>query len=146
MAALAIPAMVTGTVLSAGAELKAGRSAAARGRTQKVMNEVAATQVVAVGQRKALEEKRQAEIMASRAVAVAAAGGSPDDIDNLIADISSEGVYRANVAMYEAETESENLKYQGLMAEQIGKEEEKASKLTALSTVLKGGGAIASYG
>jgi len=48
--------------------------------------------------------------------------------------------------MYEAETESENLKYQGLMAEQIGKEEEKASKLTALSTVLKGGGAIASYG
>lgn len=134
-----------GTVLSAGGQLKAGKRAGKRGRIQKAVNEVAAGQKVAVGQRTALEQKRQAELMASRAVAVAAAGGASQDIDNLIADIHGEGLYRANVAMYEAETEAENLKFEGLMAEQTGREREKASQIGALATVISGGARMKGY-
>lgn len=145
MANLAVPLMVGGTALSAYGEIQTGKRLEARGRTQKILNDVAAGQVVAVGQRKGLEAKRQAELMASRAVAVASAGGAAQDIDNLIADISSEGVYQANVSMYEAETESERLKYEGLMAEQTGREEAGAGMFKAFSTVLSGGAAIAAY-
>jgi len=143
--AVGLPLIAAGTVLSAGAQLSAGKKRAKRGRIQRAINEVAAGQTIATGQRVSLEQKRQAELMASRAVAVAAAGGAAQDIDNLIADIHGEGAYRANVAMYEAETEAENLKFQGLMAEQTGREAEKASQFGALATVISGGGKMAAY-
>lgn len=132
-----------GTILQAGAQQQEGYALASRGKVQKALNEVAATQVIATGQRKALDEKRQAELMASRAIAVAAAGGATQDIDHLLADISSEGIYRANVAMYEAETESETLKYEGMLAEEAGKEAQRASELGVYSTILSGGSKMA---
>lgn len=138
--------IVAGTVMEAGAEQELGFARASRGKVQKALNEVAATQVVAIGQRKAFGEKKQAELMASRAIAVSAAGGSPDDIDNLIADIDSAGIYNASIQMYEAETEAERLKFEGLMAEQTGKEEMEAGQLRAFSTVLSGAGSLASMG
>lgn len=129
-----------GTAISTIGQLRGGRAARNRGKRQKFLNELAAGQVIAVGQRKALEEKRQAKLMASRALAISAAGGAAQDMDNIIADIHGEGVYRANVAMYEAETEAENLRLEGLMAEETGKELEEASQIQALGTVLSGGG------
>lgn len=138
MAFLAVPLMIAGTLQSYSAQKAEGRELAEQGVIQKALNEVAAGQVKATGQRAALEETRKAEIMASRAVAVAAAGGSGQDINNLIADIKGEGAYRASLAMYEAETESENLKYQGLMAEQQGLKEKKAAGRRAFGTALSG--------
>lgn len=145
MAQLATPLIIGGSLLSYSAQRGAGRRALVRGKTQQALNEVAAGQVVAIGQRNALEEKRQADLMVSRALAVAAAGGAAQDIDNLIADISSEGVYKANIAMYEAETRAEQLKYEGILAERVGQEELEASRIGAFSTVLTGGAAAASY-
>ncbi|MGD9382202.1 MAG: hypothetical protein PVI03_07135 [Candidatus Thorarchaeota archaeon] len=136
-AALAL--MGGGTLLQASGILRGGKAARQRGTKQRIYNEIAAGQVIAVGQRKALEQKRQAELMASRALAVSAAGGAAQDMDNIIADIHGEGLYRANVAMYEAETEAENLRFEGLMAEETGKELEEASQIQALGTVLSGG-------
>lgn len=136
--------MAVGTVLSASEEQQAGYRSMRRGKVQKALNEVAATQEVAVGQRKALEAGRQADLMASRALAVASAGGAAQDIDNLIADISSEGVYEANVAMYEAESKAEKLKYEGVLAERYGREEQVVSKTKTYATVLSG--ATKAYG
>ncbi len=143
MAQLAVPLMIGGTLLSVAGQAKAGERSLVRGKTQKALNEVAAGQVIAIGQRSALEEKRRTEIIASRALAVASAGGAAQDIDRLIADISGEGLYRANLAMYEAETESERLKYEGVLAEQIGQDEFRAGGTQQLATVLSGGGAAA---
>jgi hypothetical protein len=60
--------------------------------------------VVAASQRQAAEERRQADLVASRALAVAAASGggvSDPTVVNIIARTRGEGVYRANVALYE---------------------------------------------
>jgi len=137
--------MAVGTVLSSSEQQQAGYASMRRGKVQKALNEVAATQEVAVGQRKALESGRQADLMASRALAVASAGGAAQDIDNLIADISSEGVYEANVAMYEAESKSEKLKYEGSLAERYGQEEQAVSKTKSYATVLSGASKVYGY-
>ena len=121
---------------------KTGKQAARRGREQRLYNEIAAGQTIAVGQRKALEEIRQGKLLASRLVAVAAAGGAPQDIDHLLADIEGEGIYRASIAMYEAESESERLKFEGLMAEKTGKELQSAAKMKGLATVISGAGSL----
>ena len=134
--------MVVGTLMGASGERKAGRRAAQRGREQKAFDEVYAGQVIAIGQRAALEQTRQAKLMASRAIAVAAAGGASQDIDHLIADIEGEGVYRASLAMYEAETEAERIKFQGLMAERTGRDLQSASNKRALATLISGAGSL----
>lgn len=143
MASLAL--MAVGTVLSASEEQQAGYRSMRRGKVQKVLNEVSATQEVAVGQRKALEVGRQADLVASRALAVASAGGAAEDIDNLIADIHGEGVYEANVAMYEAESKAEKLKYEGSLAEKFGQETQAVSKTKSYATVLSGAGKAYNY-
>ena len=97
-----------------------GEAALQRGREQRAYNEVAATQVEALGQIAAFEEGRQAEIMASRAVAVAAAGGMVSDVEHIIADIYGEGAYRASVRLHEAESAAERLRFEGKQAEQYG--------------------------
>lgn len=127
------------TVLQAGTQMEAGFRAQKRGYIQKELNDVAAGQVIAIGQRKALEEKRQSELMASRALAIAAAGGAAQDIDYLIADISGEGAYRANLAMYDAETEAERLKYEGKLAKEYGVETSEIAQQETLATVLTSG-------
>jgi len=115
-----------------------GKRAKARGVEQAVYNEVAATQVIAVGQKAAFEETRQAELMASRAIAVAAAGGIAQDIDHLIADIYGEGAYAASLALHAAETEAERLKFEGKQAEQYGIDQEKTYRDMGKAALLKG--------
>lgn len=131
-----------GTGLQVGAELGAGSLAAARGDIQKTLSDFSAEQAIAIGQRKSFESKRQAKLIASRAIAVAAAGGAAQDIDNLIADIEGEGAYRASLAMYEAETQAESIKLKGLMAEQMGRIRKKGSRMGALSTIISRGASL----
>lgn len=121
---------------------KTGKAARERGLEQQAYNEVAATQAIAVGQISALEEERQARLVASRAVAVAAAGGSVMDITNLLADIEGEGAYRASIAMFEAENEANRLKFEGEQAAKYGadledqyRDKAKATKLQALGSM-----------
>ena len=97
-----------------------GEAARERGRKQRAQYYVTAKNVMASGQQAMFEDKRQAELVASRAVAVAAAGGYIQDIDHLIADIYGEGAYRASLAMREAEMEAESLRFAGDQAEEYG--------------------------
>lgn len=92
---------------------KTGERAKQRAIEQDVFNESAAMQAMAAGQANAFEETRQSELMASRAVAVAAAGGSVNDIGHLIADIHGEGAYRASLVLREAEQYAESLRFEG---------------------------------
>ena len=126
--------------MSALNQMAAGDKAYALGLEQKAISEVAAGQATAVGQHKAYEVQRQYDLMASRAMAVSAAGGSADDIDNLIADIDSEGLYRAGLAIYEAETEAESIRYNGILSARQGKQAQDASRSTALATTITSAG------
>lgn len=68
---------------------------------------------VAASQRQALEERRQADLVASRALAVAAASGagvSDPTVVDIISRTKGEGHYRAAVALYEGEERSRSMR------------------------------------
>lgn len=134
---------VFGASKTAGGLEEMGEAARQRGREQKAFNYVAAKQAVATGQVGKFEEMRQAELVASRAVAVAAAGGYTQDIEHLLADIDGEGAYRASLVMYEAEREAESLRFAGDQAEKYGEAQRdmyrgqaKATKVNALTGLI----------
>lgn len=133
-----------GTGLQMYAQYKQSKMAALMGRMRKKYADKAAQDTVAAGQRAALEERRNAEILASRAIAVAAAGGRSGDqsMNKIVADINGEGAYRAAVAMYDAEEQAKKLKFEGAMAEYGGEQEARAGRLGVLGTALAGGGSM----
>jgi len=133
---------LAGGFTSASGVKKTGKAAREAGKEQQRYNLIAAGQAVAGGQRQAFEETRQAELVASRAVAVAAAGGYSADITNLLADIEGEGAYRANIAMFEAETEAERLRFAGDQAAKYGADQYDAAKKQAQGIKLQSIGSL----
>jgi len=79
--------------------------------------EIIAGREIAASQRVAAEERRQSELVASRALAVAASSGAgvtDPTVVRLIAQTKGEGVYRANLALYEGETRARQLRLQAV--------------------------------
>ena len=113
---------------------KTGKEAKKRGREQRAFNYATAKQVMASGQAAMFDETRQAELVASRAIAVAAAGGYIDDIDHLLADIHGEGAYRASLVMRDYEMEAESLRFQGDQAAEYGADQYQLYKGRATAT------------
>lgn len=78
---------------------------------------------IAVGQRGALEQERQARLVQSRTLAVAAASGggvSDPTIVNMLAKTAGEGTYRARVALYGGEERARLLRMQAAAADYEG--------------------------
>ena len=124
---------------------KRGRAKRRAGRLKKALSDKAAKETIASAQRVSMEEKRQAELIASRALAVAAAsGGGADDptVNKIIADIKGEGAYRAAVAMYEGESQAQNLRLEGKLAKEAGDEAYKQTKITGLGSLLETGASM----
>jgi len=105
-----------------------------RGEEQRGYNEFTAKQIMAGAQIEMFEEGRQAELLASRAVAVAAAGGYIDDIDHLLADIHGEGAYRASQVLRSAGMEAEGLRFEGEQAAKYGADKASYYKAEADAT------------
>ena len=134
---------LAGASADASALKRAGRESKARGVEQNAYNKMAAKTVEASGQISAFDIKRQTKLMASRAVAVAAAGGYSDDITNLLADIDGEGAYRESVALYESGSEAERLRHEGRIAEEYGVAQAQSYRSRATATTLSGYGSLA---
>jgi hypothetical protein len=119
------------------------------GRARKRESVAAAKRTVVLGQREALEQRRQAEFLASRALAIAAAGGGGVDdstVSKIISDIKGEGAYRAALEMYDAEEEARKIKFEGSMAEKIAEAEAKAENVRGFTGLLSQGTSMyASY-
>ena len=90
-----------------------------------------AGQAQAVAQRDAAEQVRQAKLVQSRIMAVAAAGGGASDptIMNLISQQAGEGAYRAALAIYRGDDKAreyrmaaEAKRYEGASAKSAGME------------------------
>lgn len=156
MGALAGALQVGGNVLDAFGKLQAGQAAKAAGqRAQTELNFEAAQydqnagQAVAASQRSAFDEERKARLVASRALAVAAAGGGASDptVVKTIADITGEGAYRAGIALYGGEEQSRRLtmaaeakRYEGEVAKIGGEEAKRSYDLSAIGSLFKAGG------
>jgi hypothetical protein len=150
-----------GAGISAFSQINAGRMArlagdrsAARMQFQAKEAEYQAGQVVAESQLAAAEQRRQADLVASRSLAVAAASGagvSDPTVMNVIARTKGEGVYRASLALYEGVAKARSLRVQSAFDELAGDEAslqgritEGESKTGALGTLVAGAGGATS--
>jgi len=151
---------VGGTLLSMKGYSDAARASKISGQQARVAKQFEAEQlreqagqVIAVSQRAALEERRQGRLMASRALAVAAASGagaSDPTVVNLIAGAEGEAALRAGYALYEGEDRARQLRigaaakdYEGALAEQAGNQQASAYKTMRAAT---GVSLLAKYG
>ncbi len=140
--AIPIGLAVAGSALSAGSTIIGANSEAKELRSQASQLEAQAGLERASSQRQAIDEKRQARLASSRALAVAAASGAGADdptVVNAIAGIEGEGEYRALTALYNADQEALGMEAQA-------KANRRAAKATKTAGLLKGAGTILSAG
>jgi hypothetical protein len=138
---------------------QAGRAAAQRGAQLQQLGEFEAQQIernalteIAVSQRGAAEEKRQAGLAASRALAVAAASGggaSDPTVMKIISDITGIGSYRSSVVLYEGEERARQMRVaavarrmEGAAGLQGGQAAQKAYNTLAYGNLFTGAGEI----
>lgn len=170
IAALAL--QVGGSLISAKGQKDAGKAANKQAQ-QAAQNEAVAAefearqadylagQAKAVAQREAHEQRKSAGLLASRALALAAAGGggaSDPGVVDIINNIYSEGAYRSALAMYEGEEEARSLgisaqsrrlsgKSFGDARRAEGKSAVKAANTNMFSTLVSGASsALTTYG
>jgi hypothetical protein len=111
---------VAGAISQMMASREAGRMARVQGERARIAADFAAWQAeeqagtaIAISQRQAMEERRQATLVASRALAVASASGagvSDPTMVRILANARGAGTYRANVALYEGEAKARILR------------------------------------
>ena len=158
---------VAGTLIGAQGQQQAGKAASAQAsaaaRNERVAAEFEAKQAdylagqsKAAAQREALEQRRAAALIASRALAVAAASGagaSDPTVVDLIGQIYAEGNYRSALALYEGEEQARSYEVSaaarrvgGASAASArtaeGQSIARASNLSMFSTLIKGGSSL----
>ncbi|WP_016745739.1 hypothetical protein [Rhizorhabdus wittichii] len=136
---------IGGKVLQAGGSIFGGIAANKAAKAEARQMETQAGLERATSQREAMEERRQARLLNSRALAVAAAsGGGADDpsVVNLMADIDGEGAYRALTALYEGETEARGLEAQAKARRKEGKNAKIAGFINAGASLLGAGSSL----
>lgn len=97
-----------------------------------------AVEEYAISTLKSAEAKRRADLIKSRALAVAAAQGAAVDADvlNVMADLDAEGKLASRVAIYDGMLSRRNLERQAQQADLEAQQREAAGQRDALSTIL----------
>lgn len=139
--AIPIALAVAGSALQAGGTLVAAdaRSDALKGEASQLG--YLAGQDRASSQRSAYEERRNARLLQSRALAVAGASGggvSDPTVVNLMARLSGEGEYRALTALYEGEEQARQREAEAKARRKEAKSTKTAGYLSAAGSVLQG--------
>jgi hypothetical protein len=157
LAAVAGATKVAGSLMGAKVAEQEGRAARYGKESEAAQYDQQAGQEIAVAQRGAMEQRRRAKLVASRALAVSAASGggaSDPTVARIIADIEGEGAYRAATELYRGEESARKLRmaasgsrYEGALAERSGKIKSRAYKLQAFGDAAQmGGGMYQKYG
>lgn len=159
------PAMsIAGTVTQAQAQRQAGTNAMAMAEAQAQNAQVAANfeaqqydylagQELAAGQAEAYQQRKQAALVASTALANAAASGataSDPTTVKVISDIYAQGAYQSALAMYEGEEQARRYQIDAITKRVSGQSQanaaltsgsaaRSASGLNSISTLIQGG-------
>jgi hypothetical protein len=144
MAAIAGPLQGAGFGLDAISAYRGGKAARNEADSQAADMKVAAGQEQAYAQRRAIEQRRQARLVKSRALALAAAGGAADDpsVTRVLGDIAGAGEYDAMVELFEGDVAARNLRSQARATKAAGKEAYRAGRLGAVATSISGFGSM----
>jgi hypothetical protein len=148
-----------GTALNVASKVSAGNAASKVGNRRADLADYEAKQLdynagqaIAASQRAAMEEQRNAALVSSRALAVAAASGggaSDPTIINALAKIAGEGQYRAMSDLYNGEDKARQLRmsaagkrYQAGMERGDASSAQGASRFSAMTSALAGGASL----
>jgi hypothetical protein len=145
--AIPIGLAIAGGALKAGGTIIGAKGEARQLRAQADQLDIKAGQERASAQRDAMEQQRQARLVSSRALAVAAASGAGADdptVVNIMANIAGEGEYRALTSLYSGETDARALEAEATARRQEAKNTKKAAKFSAIGSII--GGASDAYG
>lgn len=146
-ALVALPLALTaiGGAAQAGGTILSANSQANEYRLQAGQLDTQAGAERATSQRRAMEERRQARLVGSRAQALAAAsGGGADDpsVVNAIAGIEGEGEYRALTALYEGNDAAAGLEAEAVARRRAAKDVKTAGLIKAGGTILSAGSSL----
>lgn len=145
-------AAVAATALKAGGQIVAGNTADQAASYEATQLDQQAGLSVATSQRLAAEERRKAQLIASRIQALAGGGGLDESVARTTADVYGEGEYRALTAMFEGDERARGLharaearRYEGKMAKWSGRMGAISSVLSGASGMNFGGGGAAGF-
>jgi hypothetical protein len=128
---------VLGGITSYQGQRRAAKQAEMVGAAHDAQLRQQAQQEEAVGQIKAQEARRKAEILMSRALAVSAASGAgTEGINSLMAGLVEEGEREAGYAKYSAGERAAGLRYRGAIARYEGKATAAEYRSAAAGTLL----------
>lgn len=140
--------LAIGTATTAFGQMAQGDAAEAdaKFRAQQMRRKAIAEE--ASSQRDAIEERRKAMLLQSRATMLAAAGGTGVDIGamDIISKIQREGEFNALTALFEGEERAATLRTGAEVSEFQGEREKKASRIKAISTIFSGAGKLTQRG
>ena len=157
-------ATIAATALNWSAQRDAARAEREAGSAQKRIAYIEsehmkqqAGQSIAAAQRQMLEERRQAELLQSRALAVAGASGagaSDTTVVNIISRIAAEGAFRSATALYEGKERARQLligaqlrREGGDLQAKYGESAGRAHEIGGMATLFSGAGSLyARYG
>ena len=139
-----------GMVLGAIGGMRSSRAARAEARRRQALANLNAQRRAASGQQAGFEEERQARLVQSRALAVAAASGaspSRGSSERVIADIGAEGAYRAALQVYEAEEDARMIRMGGQLEASALRDQARATEIGTIANVFSGAASMYSrYG
>ena len=145
MAELAAGAAIVGTALSAAGSVLGGKATKKANYAEAAGLERMAGQTRASSQRESIEQRREADLAQSRALALAAAGGggaSDPTVVDIISDLEGEGEYRALTALYNGEEQARGYEDEAKARRKAGKNAKTAGIISGVSTVLSGASSL----
>ena len=147
--AIPIGLAIAGSMIGSGGTIIGANSDARELTSQAAQLDRQAGLERATAQRRSIEERRQARLAQSRALALAAAGGGASDptVVNNIAKIEGEGTYRALTALYEGDESALGMEAEADARRRGAKATKTAGYIKAASTILGTGASLYSrYG
>lgn len=138
--------MVALAAVSAAAQIKGQQDAKKAGKEDAAFSAQqqleAAGRSRAIGQRQAIEERRQARLVDSALQARAGGGGADPTVVKLSSDIVGEGEYRALAALYEGESGALGLENQAAAGLRSANARSRAYDIQTAGTIINTGSAM----
>ncbi|CFR19937.1 hypothetical protein [Yersinia kristensenii] len=142
---IAMGAMIGGSLLNAGSQYSQGKAAKKQAYGEASQLDKQANSVRAQSQLQAMEDRRQARLAESRALAVGAASGAAADSTSFVNNISnmeSQGELNALTSLWGGNQQGNQLNNQAAVRRAEGDAAKKAGKINAMSSLLQTGGSL----
>lgn len=130
---------IVSSVLTGAATMSQGASQAQAARFRAAQLDRQAVAEQAGAQRKAIEQKRRADLLNSRLQAVAGGSGGDSTVVNLSAGIAGEGEYRALTALAAGDEQAAGLRDAAAVQRVGGKVAQQRGTIAALPSILSAG-------